>query len=93
MHVVVRIPGHVEVHHETDGGDIKTTTGDVGGDKEAGGGGAEAGEVGRAFGLWQQAVEGGDSVGETAEGAFEEVGGFGVVAEDDGGFGGVGGGG
>lgn len=35
-------------------------------------------------------MEGGDAVGEAAEGAFEEVGGGSAVAEDDGWFGGVG---
>lgn len=34
-------------------------------------------------------MEGGDAVGEATEGAFQEVGGGGAVAEDDGWFGGV----
>lgn len=77
------------VNHQQDGGDVKTAGGDVRCDEDAGGRGAEAGEVGGSFGLREEAVEGGDAVGEAAEGAFQEVGGGGAVAEDDGWFGGV----
>ena len=89
VHVVIRIARDVEVDDQRDGGDIETTRGDVRGDEDAGCGRAEAGEVGGSLGLREETVQGCDAVGETAEGAFEEVGGVGAVAEDDGWFGGV----
>lgn len=86
MDVVVRVPRDVEVNHQFDGGDIKTTRGDVRRDKDARRGGAEAGEVRGTLRLREEGVEGGDAVGEAAEGSFEEVRGGGAVAEDDGWF-------
>lgn len=89
VHVVVRVAGHIVVDDQADGGDVETTRGDVRGNEDAGRGGAEAGEVGVTLGLRQETVQGGDAVGEAAEHALEQVGRLGVVAEDDGGSGGV----
>lgn len=89
VHVVVRVAGHIVVDDQADGRDIETTRGDVRGDEDAGRGGAEAGEVGVPLGLGKETMQGGDAVGEAAEHALEQVGGLGVIAEDDGRFGGV----
>ncbi|RMZ09757.1 hypothetical protein D0860_04082, partial [Hortaea werneckii] len=49
--VVVRVAGEVVVDDEADGGDVETAGGDVGGDEDAGGAGAEAREVVGAVGM------------------------------------------
>lgn len=92
MHVVVRVARHVVVDDELDVRDVEAAAGDVGGDEDAGGAGAEAREVGGAFGLREEGVQGGGAVVEGVEEAREEGGGLGAVGEDDGGFGGVEGG-
>lgn len=89
MHIIVRIPGDVEIHNEAHGGDIETTTCHVGRDEDPRGAGAELGEVGCALGLIQGAVQACHVVVEFAEDAFEEVGGAGAVDEDDCAFGDV----
>ena len=92
MHVVVRVPRHVVVDDEVDVGDIEAAAGDVGGDEDAGGAGAEAREVGGALGLREERVQGGGAVVEGVEEARQERRGCGAVGEDDDGFGGVEGG-
>ena len=86
MHVIIRIPRNIVVNNELDVGDIETTRSNVCSDEDAGGAGAETGEVCGALSLWEEGVEGGGAVIEGVQETGEEGGGGSAVGEDDGGF-------
>lgn len=67
MHIVVRVPRHVVIDHELHIRDIEAAARDVRGDEDAGGAGAEAGEVCGALGLREEGVQGGGAVVEGVE--------------------------
>lgn len=69
MHVVIRHPRYLPVHHHGHLGNVESTRSNIGSDEERDGLSAEGGEGPEALGLGKVGVEGGagDGVGEVGE--------------------------